>query len=113
MGDIWCKQTREFKPVPQRAVATIRLAEDCTIHCFPNIVFADKEAVKKSNSPGFDFFTTSYIVVRGRAPQQPLFLRIAMSSTLDERKSHKKALRRLVEFHGIARGTLQQYRKRV
>jgi ubiquinone/menaquinone biosynthesis C-methylase UbiE len=52
-------------------------------------------------------------MVRGRTPRQPLFLWIAMSSKLDERKSPKKALRRLVEFHGIARGTLQQYRKRV
>ena len=38
---------------------------------------------------------------------------MAMSSTLGERKSPKKTLRRLVEFRGIDRGTVQQYRNRI
>lgn len=36
-----------------------------------------------------------------------------MSSKLGERPSPKKTLRRLVEFRGINRVTLQQYRKRI
>jgi ubiquinone/menaquinone biosynthesis C-methylase UbiE len=36
-----------------------------------------------------------------------------MSTTLGERKSPKKTLRRLVEFRGINRGTVQQYRNRI
>jgi ubiquinone/menaquinone biosynthesis C-methylase UbiE len=36
-----------------------------------------------------------------------------ISHTRNERKSPGKTLRRLVEFHGITRGSLQQYRNRV
>src|SRR5438445_9468787 len=38
---------------------------------------------------------------------------MAMRWTLGERKSPKKTLRRLVEFRGIDRGTVQQYRNRI
>ena len=36
-----------------------------------------------------------------------------LSLPQDERKSPKKTLRRLVEFRGISRGSLQQYRNRI
>jgi ubiquinone/menaquinone biosynthesis C-methylase UbiE len=47
------------------------------------------------------------------AIKQPIFRWIGMSTTLGERKSPRKTLRRLVEFRGINGGTLAQYRSRI